>query len=58
MPMPENHIIRMISLSCIRCNREMELEYDGDEKTLSGVCPICKTDYMKIIVPMGMPEKR
>ena len=55
--MPDK-IIRMISLSCIRCNREMELEYDGDEKTLSGVCPICKTDYTKIIVPMGMPEKR
>ena len=51
-------IVRMISLSCIRCNREMELEYDEIVNTLSGVCPICKTNYTKIVVPMGMPEKR
>ena len=49
---------REVTIECIRCKRMVDLIFNPETKKMEGYCPICKTDYDGVYVPLGMPEKR
>ena len=36
---------KQIDISCIRCNRSIQLWRNAEGTKVWGTCPICKTDY-------------